>query len=253
MKLPGLIQHFYRHYVVYTLLTLLLLACSPKIKPDSILLRRDSILRVGTTGDYPPLTSFDTLTGKFTGDEINMALALGKHLGKKVVFVKTSWKMLTEDMLANKFDLALGGISVNAARSKLFNFSSPLLLDRKVAVFRLSDQSRFLDFKSIDQPNVRVIENIGGTNEIFAKQHIRQANLQVIADNQQVFKALLSNTADVMFTDETEAKYQQKKHPELSWLSLDEEISPAYAKAIMYAKKDTLLLQTINNWLKKYH
>jgi cyclohexadienyl dehydratase len=245
------IPYFCRNYVVYTLVTLLLLACSPKIKPDSLLFSRDSILRIGTTGDYPPQTSFDTLSGKFSGEEINMALALGKHLGKKVVFVKTSWKMLTEDLLANKFDMALGGISVNAARSKLFNFSSPLLLDRKVAVFRLSDQSRFRDFKSIDQPNVRVIENIGGTNEIFAKQHIRQANLQVIVDNQQVFKALLNNTADVMFTDETEAKYQKTKHPELSWLRLDENISPAYAKAIMYPKKDTLLLQKVNSWLKR--
>lgn len=238
------IQQLYRHYVVYILLPLLFVACSPKISPDTL-------LRVGTTGDYPPLTSFDTLTGKFSGEDIDMALALGRHLGKKVVFVKTTWKTLSEDLQADKFDLAMGGISINANRAKLFNFSVPLLMDRKVAVFRFSDQSRFPDFKSIDQANVRVIENIGGTNEAFAKQHIHHANLQVIPDNQQVFKALLNKTADVMFTDETEAKYQQTKHPELSWLRLDDSISPAYAKAIMYAKKDTLLLQKINNWLKK--
>ncbi|RQO74614.1 hypothetical protein DBR43_04300 [Pedobacter sp. KBW06] len=235
--------HFYRYFLCCILLSLLLLACSPRISPDSI-------LRVGTTGDYPPLTSFDSLSGKFSGTEISLALALAKHLGKKAVFVKTSWKTLSEDLLANKFDLALGGVSINAARAKIFNFSSPLLLDRKVAVFRLSDQSRFRDFKTIDQPNVRVIENIGGTNETFARLHIRQANLRVIPDNQQVFKALLNETADVMFTDETEAKYQQKKHPELSWLQLDEKISPAYAKAIMYQKKDTLLMEKVNNWLK---
>lgn len=238
-----MIQHFYRHYLACILLPLMLVTCSPRINPDSI-------LRVGTTGDYPPLTSFDTLTGKFSGEDIKMAIALAKHLGKKAVFVKTTWKTLSEDLLANKFDLAMGGISINAARAKTFNFSSPLLLDRKVAVFRLSDQSRFPDFKSIDQPDVRIIENIGGTNETFAKLHIQQANLQVIADNQQVFKALLNKTADVMFTDETEAKYQQKKHPELSWLRLDENISPPYAKAIMYPKKDTLLLQKVNSWLK---
>lgn len=238
------IQYIYRHYLVWILLPLLLIACSPKISPDNL-------IRVGTTGDYPPLTSFDTLTGKFSGEDINMALALGKYLGKKVVFVKTTWKTLSDDLLAGKFDLAMGGISINANRAKMFNFSIPLLLDRKVAVFRLSDQSRFRDFKSIDQPDVRVIENIGGTNETFAKQHILQANLQVIPDNQQVFKALLNNTADVMFTDETEAKYQQTKHPELSWLRLEEKISPAYAKAIMYAKKDTLLLQKVNHWLQR--
>lgn len=238
------IPHFCRYYILYILLPLLFFGCSPRIGADAI-------LRVGTTGDYPPLTSYDSLSGKFEGEDIDMALRLGKHLGKKVVFVKTTWKALSEDLLAHKFDLAIGGISINATREKLFNFSAPLLLDRKVAVFRLSDQSRFTDFKTIDQAGVRVIENIGGTNETFAKQHLQHAALQVIPDNQQVFKALLNKTADVMFTDETEAKYQQAKHPELSWLRMDESISPSYAKAIMYPKKDTLLLQKVNLWLRK--
>lgn len=236
--------YFFRHYSLVAFLSLLFFACSPRVSSDAT-------LRVGTTGDYPPLTSFDMLTGKFSGEDIDMAIRLGHHLGRKVIFVRTTWKTLTEDMLAGKFDLATGGISVNAAREKLFNFSIPLLLDRKVAVFRAADRHKFRDFKSIDLPDVRVIENIGGTNEAFAKQHLRHAVLQVIPDNQLVFKALLANKADVMFTDETEARYQQTQHPELTWLRLDENISPAYAKAIMYSKKDSLLQRKVNTWLRK--
>ncbi|MBB5634770.1 cyclohexadienyl dehydratase [Pedobacter cryoconitis] len=250
----------FRLYLLCCLIPLLAIACraqlikKPPVKTtnssESFSIN-SSVLRVGSTGDYPPLTSFDTLTHQFQGDEIDLALRLGKDLGKKVIFIKTTWKDLGTDLLTSKFDIAIGGISVNAARAKQFNFSVPLLMDRKVAVFRLADRNRFKDFNSIDQPAVRIMENIGGTNEIFAQKHIQRATIHVIPDNQQVFKALLDNNADVMFTDETEAKYQQKKHPELYWITLNDDISPAYAKAMMFNKTDTVLQRKVNEWLKK--
>lgn len=250
-------KHFFRHYLLYSLILILTVACSPRAikntdsKSSASQELVNSELRVGTTGDYPPLTSFDTLTHQFHGDEIEMALHLGKYLGKQVTFVKTTWKDLGSDLLAKKFDIAVGGISVNATREKLFNFSLPLLMDRKVAVFRLTDRTKFKDFSAIDQPSVRIIANLGGTNEIFAKKNIQRAGIHVISDNQQIFTTLLNNGADVLFTDETEAKYQQKKHPELYWIRLDEKISPSYAKAMMYNKADTVLQRKVNEWLKK--
>lgn len=241
-----------RHYLSCGLILMLAFACSPRTasNPDATT-TTSSTLRVGSTGDYPPLTSYDTLTHQFHGEDIELALRLGKHLKKKVVFVKTTWKDLSADLLDKKFDIAAGGISVNATRAKLFNFSVPLLMDRKVAVFRLANRSKFINFNAIDQPGVRIIENIGGTNEIFARKAIQNATIKVIPDNQQVFKALLNQNADIMFTDETEAKYQQKKHPELYWINLPEQLSPAYAKAMMYNKTDTLLQRKVDEWLKK--
>ncbi|QNK61331.1 transporter substrate-binding domain-containing protein [Pedobacter sp. PAMC26386] len=236
-------KHFLRHYLFYFFIPVLAFACSPMVITKSD-------LRVGTTGDYPPLTSFDSTSGKFQGEDIDMALRLGKHFGQRVIFIKTTWKELNTDLLAKKFDIAIGGISVNTTREKLFSFSTPLLTERKVAVFRIADRSKFKDFNAIDQPGIRIIENIGGTNELFAKKNIRQATIDVIPDNQQVFKILLNNKADVMFTDETEAKYQQTKHPDLFWLKLDAQISPAYKKAIMFNKSDTLLQLKVNTWLK---
>jgi len=251
-------KRFFCHCLLYCLILILAVACSPRTIKDSdskgssaFQAIVNSELRVGSTGDYPPLTSFDTLTHQFHGDEIDMALRLGKYLGRRVIFVKTTWKDLSADLLVKKFDIAVGGISVNSTREKLFNFSVPLLMDRKVAVFRLTDRKRFKDFNAIDQLAVRVIENTGGTNEVFAKKNIQQASIHVIPDNQEVFKTLMNNGADVMFTDETEAKYQQKKHPELYWIRLDERISPSYAKAIMYNKADTVLQHKVNEWLRK--
>lgn len=208
-------------------------------------------LRVGTTGDYPPLTNFDKQKGEFTGSDIDLVRQLGRHMGKKVVFVKTSWKGLNQDLKAKKFDLAIGGISVSPERSALFIFSEPLLLDRKVALCRTADKQHYPDFNAIDQPGIRVTEGIGGTNETFARKHLKKALLNLIPDNEQTFGLLLKKEADITFTDETKARYVQKNNPDLHWIQLDERVSPPYTKAIMFNKSDTLLRSQVDNWLKE--
>ncbi len=52
-------------------------------------------LRVGMTGDYLPFSSYDKITQKFRGFDVDMAEALGKALGVKVDYVLTAWPQLT--------------------------------------------------------------------------------------------------------------------------------------------------------------
>ncbi|MFS4432348.1 transporter substrate-binding domain-containing protein [Chryseobacterium sp. S90] len=209
------------------------------------------MLYVGTTGDYPPFTLYDSITHQFSGKDIDLMRRFGKDTGQDIIFLKTSWKQLSEDMQNGRFRIAVGGISVNKERAKLFNFSIPLHVDRKVALFRKADYARFTDFRSIDKIGVRVVENIGGTNESFAKKNIKHATLVWVANNSETFHLLLSDKADIMFTDESEAQYRKELEPAFSWMSLDKKISPSFVKAILFSKKDSLLRIQINNWLKK--
>src|SRR5262249_43449598 len=67
-------------------------------------------LRVGTTGDYPP---FSVWTGaEPSGTDITMARAFAKAQGRDVVFVRTSWNNLLDDLRADWFSLAISGITV---------------------------------------------------------------------------------------------------------------------------------------------
>ncbi len=81
---------------------------------DEIIQR--GVLRVGMTGDYLPFSSLDKSTQKFRGFDVDMAEALGKALGVKVDFVLTAWPQLTGDFAADKFDIAMGGISITLDR-----------------------------------------------------------------------------------------------------------------------------------------
>jgi cyclohexadienyl dehydratase len=80
-------------------------------------------LRVGTTGDYPPFTYLDKATEKFRGLDIDIADALGKALGDRVELVQTAWPQLMRDFEADKFDIAMGGITITLDRQKKGLFS----------------------------------------------------------------------------------------------------------------------------------
>jgi cyclohexadienyl dehydratase len=171
------------------------------------------VLRVGTTGDYRPFTALDKTTGAYSGFDVDMANALGEALGVKVTFVPTAWPSLAQDLKAGAFDIAMGGVSVTLDRQKVGFFSEPYLRDGKTLIARCADAPKYQTLADIDRPEVQVIVNPGGTNERFDRARLHEAQIVVQPDNTTIFDTLAAGGADVMITDASEARYQQKLHP----------------------------------------
>ncbi len=171
-------------------------------------------LRVGTTGDYKPY-SFREPDGSYHGADIEMAKRLAARLGVRLEIVPTVWAAMMDDFKANRFDVAVGGVTVLPSRAAVGEFSVVTVVDGKRPIARCADQEGFIDLQSIDRPNVRVIVNPGAANEQFAREHFPHARLAVHADNATVFDEIVANRADVMVTDGIEVEHQARIHPEL--------------------------------------
>src|SRR5438034_464167 len=169
-------------------------------------------LRVGMTGDYRPFTYFDKTTSKFAGFDVDMAEALGKALGVKVEFVQTAWPQLMKDFEADNFDIAMGGVSITLDRQKKGLFSTPIMREGKTPIARCADVGKYQSITDIDRKGTRVIVNPGGTNERFARANIKDADITVFPDNTVIFDEIAKGNADLMMTDASETRYQQKQH-----------------------------------------
>lgn len=171
-------------------------------------------LRVGLTGDYKPFSIVDPAAPEgMSGLDVDMAESLAHSLGVKLDVVKTSWATLMPDLLANKFDIALGGITVTLARARTAFFSDPVMKAGKAAIARCADTAKYQSLAAIDRPDVRVIANPGGTNESFDHANLHQAQIVLFPDNAKIFDALAAGQADVMITDGVETLLQAKLHP----------------------------------------
>jgi cyclohexadienyl dehydratase len=203
--------------VLIGLVTVLLMSTSIQAQQAS---RVDAIvkrgtLRVGLTGDYLPFSYFDPANQKFHGFDVDMAEALGKALRVKVEYVRTTWPKSTKDFEADGFDIAMGGISITPDRQQKGLFSTPIMHDGKTPVARCADKAKYETIGDIDKPGTRVIVNPGGTNERFAPAHISNADIKVYNDNVTIFDEIAKGDADLMMTDASEARYQQKLHPDV--------------------------------------
>jgi len=175
-------------------------------------IKASGTLRVGFTGDYAPY-SLRGSDEQITGADVIMAKALASGLGVALEIVPTTWKSMTEDLKTDRFDIAMGGVSVTPARAAVGDFSVTMMSDGKRPIVRCGDKDRYTSIAAIDQPDVRVVFNPGGTNEAFAKAHFADAKLEEFSDNRTIFDEIAARHADVMVTDGAEVDYQSRRHP----------------------------------------
>ncbi|MDT0543068.1 transporter substrate-binding domain-containing protein [Streptomyces lonegramiae] len=206
------------------------------------------VLRVCTTGDYRPFTHRDPKTGDYTGIDIDMARDLAKSLDAKPAFVSTTWAKLVDDLAAGRCDIGMGGVSVTLPRARKAYFSEPYLTDGKAPVVRCEDEQKYQTLEDIDQPGVRVIVNPGGTNEQFARAHIKRATLTVHPDNTTIFDEIIAGRVDVMMTDASETRYQAKIHPELCAVHPDKPFSFS-EKAYAVPRGDAEFKEYVDQWV----
>ena len=170
-------------------------------------IRKNGVLRVGTAGDYQPMSYLDTETGTYTGFDVELAEDLAKSLGVETEYVKTSWPTLMEDTLAGKFDLAICGITVTDARKEQALMSEGYFKNGKTVLCRAEDADKYTSLEAINKADVRVMENPGGLNEKFARENLPEATLIIHDVNQEIPGLIASGEADVMITEIMEAGF----------------------------------------------
>ena len=177
-----------------------------------------------------------------------MAEALGKALGVKVDYVQTAWPKLMTDFEADHFDVVMGGVSITLDRQKKGLFSTPIMREGKTPIARCADKDKYNTLAEIDQPGTRVIVNPGGTNERFARAHVKNAEIRIHPDNVTIFDEIASGHADLMMTDSSETLYQQKLHPGVL-CAVHPEKPFDFAEKAYWLQRDVALKAFVDQWL----
>lgn len=204
-------------------------------------------LRVGMPGDYAPFGLRDATTGQWQGLDVDLARAMAAALGVTLEPVQTSWHALLPDLLAGRFDIGAGGVSVTLKRQTQALFSTPILRDGKAPIAPCAQAEKFATLADIDRPGVRVIVNPGGTNEAFDRARLHAADIVVFPDNTRIFDALLAGQADLMITDATEARLQHRLHPALCAVHPDQPFD--FSEKAFLLPRDMALQQWVDQFL----
>jgi cyclohexadienyl dehydratase len=238
IKLPGPGKI---HRVFLLLWLVLLPGCYIQENQDPLhAIRERGVLRVGTTGDYQPMSYLNPATHKYEGFDAELAADLAASLGVKLKFIPTTWPTLMRDTLAKKFDLAICGITITEKRKKFALMSDGYLGNGKTLLCRSGDAAKYTSLAAINRPEVRVMENPGGLNEKFARAYLPKAVLIIHPVNAEIPRLIAESKADVMITEIMEAAYYSSRDKRLAAPLLDKPFTRGQLGALLPPGNESL-------------
>lgn len=206
-------------------------------------------LKVGTTGDYKPVSFYDKIKNIYSGIDIELSKLFAKEKNYDLIFIKTSWPNLLKDTLDNKFDFSICGITKTEERLKKALMTIGYLQAGKTFLMRKEDVGKYKSISDVNNNNVKVIINPGGTNEIFARDKLPNANIIVHNVNEEIPNLISKGQGDIMVTEVMEGMVYIN---EFNNLAIPLYKTPFTNKeiGILLNKKNVELLEELNIWLE---
>jgi cyclohexadienyl dehydratase len=174
-------------------------------------------VRVGASGDYAPFSVAVGDAGyEVRGFDAAVARAWAAERGVALHFVRFRWSRLVDDLVADRFDVAMSGVTVRPERSVAGRFGVPVVETGAVALVR--EPERWTSLDSLDAAGVRIAVNAGGHLERVARGRFPRAALVALPENAGVLRALQGGRVDAAVSDTLEAPRWRAAAPQLGTL-----------------------------------
>jgi cyclohexadienyl dehydratase len=207
----------------------------------------DGVLKVGTTGDWNPMSLRDPATNQYKGYDIDVMTELAKDLGVELEFVPTDWKTLVNGVVAGQYQLT-GSASISPPRMKVAGFSESYIAV-EIFPFTTEDKAaRFDGWESINKPDVKVATTLGTTFEALARKYFPDADIKVVEAPARGYQEVIAGRADVFITSNIEGATLVGKFPVVQVAGAEPRApSPI---AMLLPQDDQVWINYVNNWIK---
>lgn len=207
----------------------------------------EGVLKVGTTGDWNPMTMKNPATNSYTGYDIDVMTELAKDLGVEVKFVPTDWKTLVSGVTSGKYHMT-GSASISPARAKAAGYSTSYFSLATVPLTLAANADRFKDWADLDKPGVVVAATLGTTQEKQVKRFFPNAEHRIVEAPARDFQEVLAGRADAHITSNVEAYKLVAKYPQMMIVTVSAPKAPTPI-AMLLPQGDQVWINYVNTWI----
>ncbi len=232
---------------IVSLIIFLLISSNVLAESKLDTIKKNGELRVGTTGDWDPMSVKDPATNKYKGFDIDVMKKLAKDMGVKVKFVPTDWKTIVSGIAADRYDISTS-VTKTPKRAEVAGFTETYYKYGTVPLVLKKNLKKFPTWDSLNNPEVTIATTLGTSQEEKAKEFFPKSKLKSIEAPARDFQEVLAGRADGHITSSTEANTLVIKYPQLAIVP-DGEKNPAYL-AMMVPKDDKVWNDYVSKWIK---
>ena len=203
-----------KKFALCALAALSLLLPSPASASDSVMddVMRRGTLRVGFSSFVP--WAMQDKSGNYIGFEIDVAQRLADDLGVRLQPVPTNWDGIIPALLAGKFDMIIGNMSITPKRCLSVNFSIPYDESAMDVTLNKEKAGHFKAVEDMNKPEVIVALRNGTTAALAAKKQLPKATFRLFNDEAPAVEEVLSGRAHVFFSSEPLPAMETLRHPD---------------------------------------
>jgi polar amino acid transport system substrate-binding protein len=202
---------------------------------------QDKPLVIGVDGTFAP-HAMPKIEGGVEGFNVDLALEIGRRMGRKVEVVAQQFSGLIPGMNAGKFDFLAAPTTVMPERAKNLLFSEGYLETDLQFVIPINKP----DIKTLEGLKGMVIAvNKGSNYEMWARENESKYGFkhESYGTNTDAVQAVMSGRADANFVGHTVAAYAVKKNPQS--LKLSYKIKTGLVWSIPFRKDDRKMRNTV--------
>lgn len=206
------------------------------------------VLKVGTTGDWNPMSVRDPATNSYVGYDIDIMTQLAADMGVELEMVPTDWKTLVNGVVAGNYHMT-GSASISPARLKAAGYSNSYIA---VEMFPFTTEDKAANFdgwESINKEGVKVATTLGTSFEKMVKEWFPNAEIVVVEAPARGFQEVLSGRADVFVTSNIEGSTLLEKFPNVRQVGVSEARAPTPI-AMLLPQTDQVWINYINSWIE---
>ena len=199
--------------------------------------------------------------GDLIGFEIDVAKKVAEDMKVKIEFVPTAWSGIIPALIAGKFDVIIGGMSVKPQRNLTINFTAPYAHS---GMGIAANKNLAGDLKWPEGYNSRSVTftcRRGATSCSDIKEIWPKARLRQFDDDSLAFQEVINGNAHATVTSHPKPARWVYKHPEVLFMPSTENLTEGNESfGLRKGDPDALnffsnwiMVHTSNGWLKDRH
>ncbi len=232
-------------------LALLFVGCAARsaAKPSQGLERivAKGVIRVGTSGEQPPLT-MTARNGNLIGLDIALSRVLAQSMGVDAEFVKLPFGRLLPALESGDVDIVMSGMTINPSRSQRVTFVGPYYTSGKALLTRSEEIAAAGVAAELDSAELRVAALAGSTSEEFARRALGQTDLVFTEQLEEAIAMVIVGEVDLLIADRETCDFAVLRHPDAGLIAPPTTFT-IEPMGIAVARDDPRLANLIQNFL----
>lgn len=236
------------------LFTALILLVSFGLAPQSAFaqdlltdIQKRGSLRVGMSTFVP--WAMRNTDGELMGFEIDVATKVAEDMGVDIEFVPTAWSGIIPALIAKKFDVIIGGMSITPQRNLTVNFTIPYAHSGQQMAANIELAGDFKTKEDFNSSDVTISCRRGATPCDVAAKFFPKAEVRRFDDDAQAFQEVVNGNSHAMISSSPKPRFWSDTHPDKVFVAFDGENLTKGDEAFALRKGDADALNFFSNWI----